>query len=333
MGSNGGVDYSQLIEFANTLENFRDEIAMFQEDCAKELAARLLAKVIKRTPVGDYRGDEYLTKSGKTRHRNYKTVNFTTKTGKVASFKAKTHGKVGGDLRRGWTGGAKQNPKDFVESLLVAHIGDTYIIIVSNDVYYSSYVEDGHVTRDRTGWVKGRKMLAISIAELEKDATLILERKLDRFLNDIFERWLRIAIINDIIDGVVGAVDDVFSGDIEIYTEDMEQGLKLPCVFVDCLTKSNKRINGDRHVLETLFNVTYLPKGPKENNECYEVSELLEKALQIVVVNGDNVRTKQLKSEVKEKNLQIEFNVDMHFIEKNEEVKLGTIEVNTVIKR
>ncbi len=188
MGANGGVDFNQLIEFANTLEKFRDEIETFQEDCAKELAARLLTKVIKRTPVGDYRGDEYLAKSGKTRRRNYKTVNFTTQKGKTVNFKAKTYGKVGGDLRRGWTGGAKKDPKSYVDSLIVAHIGDAYVIIISNDVYYSSYVEDGHVTRNRTGWVKGRKMLAISIEELEKDANLILERKLDRFLNDIFER-------------------------------------------------------------------------------------------------------------------------------------------------
>jgi len=31
-----------------------DECEAFMEACAKELAARLLAKVIKRTPVGDY---------------------------------------------------------------------------------------------------------------------------------------------------------------------------------------------------------------------------------------------------------------------------------------
>ena len=46
------------------------------EACAKELAARLLAKVIKRTPVGQY-------PSGS--------------------------GKVGGTLRRGWTAGKNQN--------------------------------------------------------------------------------------------------------------------------------------------------------------------------------------------------------------------------------
>ncbi len=37
-----------------------------------------------------------------------------------------------------------------------------------NDADYSSYVELGHTTRNREGWVEGYYMLTISMAELEK---------------------------------------------------------------------------------------------------------------------------------------------------------------------
>ena len=57
---NTKVDLKQLEEFRDRVQKVADEEQQraFMEACAKELAARLLAKVIKRTPVGDY-SDSY----------------------------------------------------------------------------------------------------------------------------------------------------------------------------------------------------------------------------------------------------------------------------------
>lgn len=49
MGRN--VDYRQLEAFAKKLEKVDRDKQKFMEDCCKELAARLLSRVIKRTPV------------------------------------------------------------------------------------------------------------------------------------------------------------------------------------------------------------------------------------------------------------------------------------------
>lgn len=51
MGKN--VDYRQFEQFAKKLEKELSDQARqkFMEDCVKELAARLLSRVIKRTPV------------------------------------------------------------------------------------------------------------------------------------------------------------------------------------------------------------------------------------------------------------------------------------------
>jgi len=192
------IDYSGIEKLRENLQKLSEEqVQQFTEAALKELAARLLAKVIRLTPVGDYRGDVYTTKTGKERHRNYKMVNFATKDGKKVSFKAKTSGKLGGTLRRGWTSQTHESAKhgtgsgsdsvSYANSLNVAKSGNEYTIEIINPVNYASYVEYGHRTRSGKGWVEGRRMLTISEDELQRDAPGILERKLKSFIGDVFK--------------------------------------------------------------------------------------------------------------------------------------------------
>lgn len=128
-----------------------NETDKFYEDCAKEMAARLLALVIKNTLPGVYPKDP---------------------------------SKKGGTLRRGWTGGKTQNAKAFAESLDVKKSGRTYTITIENNVEYAPYVEYGHRTRGGRGFVPGKHMLEISEQELESIAPKVLQKKLDAFLKE-----------------------------------------------------------------------------------------------------------------------------------------------------
>jgi len=119
----------------------------FIEACAKELAARLLAKVIKNTHPGIY---------------------------------PESTGKKGGTLRRGWT---TQQSNGFE----IKQVGDAYVIELVNPVEYASYVEYGHRTRDHKGWVQGKFILTKAEAEIEADAPRILENKLKKYLADILK--------------------------------------------------------------------------------------------------------------------------------------------------
>lgn len=73
----GSADCKDLKKLAQQLRELTDgqsrDLDMFYEECAKELAARLLRATIRRTPVGVY---------------------------------PPSSGKKGGTLRRGWTAGA-----------------------------------------------------------------------------------------------------------------------------------------------------------------------------------------------------------------------------------
>lgn len=123
----------------------------FFEDCAKELAARLLSLVIPKTPVGVY--DDPSRK--------------------------------GGTLRRGWTGGKNTDAEAFAKSLEIEKSGNTYTITVADDVPYASYVEYGHRTRGGKGFVPGKRMLETSEQELKALSPKILQDKLEKFLKGV----------------------------------------------------------------------------------------------------------------------------------------------------
>ena len=183
MAGLGGFDIKGLERLQKDLNKVKEaQLNEFLEACTKELAARLLAMIIKRTPVGDY--DTYWTDSDGTR-----IVDDNNKPIVLKKFS-----KRGGTLRRGWTaqkgigasdlntGGVSQ----FIDSLRVNHFGDIYVIEVINSVYYASFVEFGHRTPDHKGWVKGQFMMTISEQELEHIAPKVLEKKITVFLGGVF---------------------------------------------------------------------------------------------------------------------------------------------------
>lgn len=151
MGRMGKFNFRELKDFEQKLKSMKDPDA-FVESCAKELAARLLAKVIKRTPVGDY---------------------------------PKSSGKKGGTLRRGWTGEKRASASAYADSLTVHHFGDTYVIEIVNPVEYASYVEYGHRTPNHKGWVMGKFMMTISEQELQEIAPKVLERKVKKYMEGL----------------------------------------------------------------------------------------------------------------------------------------------------
>lgn len=76
MGKNGKVDFRELREFQKQLQTQLSgkQLDLFIESCAKALAARLLAKVIKRTPVGDYDTEiEVVAKRNSKNHKKGET--------------------------------------------------------------------------------------------------------------------------------------------------------------------------------------------------------------------------------------------------------------------
>lgn len=167
MGKMGGFSAADMKKLQKQFNKFKDKNAeVFIEQCAKELAARLLAKVIKRTPVGQYPASS---------------------------------GKKGGTLRRGWTSKthkeamsgswksdstAASKAAAYADSLKINHFGNTIVIEIVNPVEYASYIEYGHRTANHKGWVQGRFMLTISEQEIQSMVPKVLETKIKKFLGE-----------------------------------------------------------------------------------------------------------------------------------------------------
>lgn len=159
----GNCDYKQLQRLRDSLATLQSmDMDRFCTEVSKELAARLLALVIPRTPVGQY---------------------------------PKSSGKKGGTLRRGWTSktqadaasrGGSNDAKAYAEALPVRKSGNAYTIEVINPVEYASYVEFGHRTWGGDGWVPGQYFFTLSEQDLERLAPGVIERKLEALLREVF---------------------------------------------------------------------------------------------------------------------------------------------------
>lgn len=161
----GKTDFRQLIELQERINKMLDfDKDEFCKECAKELAQRLYRKVVKRTPVGEYEPITYEKKDGTSITYN--------------------EGKNGGDLRKSWTIKA------------VTKQGNNFVCEIINPVKYASYVEYGH--RQEPGrfvpqigkrltdsWAEGKFMLTISEKEIQNIAPKLIEKKLQKKLEEM----------------------------------------------------------------------------------------------------------------------------------------------------
>lgn len=176
----GNADYRQLQKLRDNLKKLQDvDMDSFCRDVSKELAARLLRLVIKRTPIGNYDGTTYVCAPSPVGQSH---SGHTVK------------GKKGGTLRRGWTArthdeaesGGNIKPDEYAAALPISKSGHTYTVTIINPVMYASYVEYGHV-KVNGGWVEGHYFLTLSEQELEKMAPSVIEKKLEKLLKDTFK--------------------------------------------------------------------------------------------------------------------------------------------------
>lgn len=187
MGSAGNFDFSGIKKFQKKLEKMKgNDYNDFVNGCAKELAARLLAAVVKKTPVGNYGKEIEVTAKRDSKHH---------KKGDVYKKRVNKTGRVGGTLQRGWTAKTHEEAengngrpsadevKAFVNELNVKHSGNMFEIEMVNPVEYALYVEYGH-RKGHGGWVQGKFMLTVSEKEIQEMAPAILEAKLKKFLTE-----------------------------------------------------------------------------------------------------------------------------------------------------
>lgn len=183
MAKGGSFDFKEIEKLQKQVERLEREKDAFNRECLQELAARLLQKVVKRTPVGVAPKLDG-PKTVKVKGVDGKSKTFLSKNGAI--MQKYWVGYVGGTLRRGWTVGTIQA------------IGDTYQIEIINPTEYASYVEYGHRQTPgryipalgvsaKKAWVPGKFMLTISEKEINNIAPKLIEKKQEAKLREVFD--------------------------------------------------------------------------------------------------------------------------------------------------
>ncbi len=164
MGVSGRFDFREFEKFAKNIQNFqKNELEKLIEETAKEIAARLLRKVVKKTKAGKYKPGS---------------------------------GKVGGTLRRGWTAKTHEEAaartdkgsvtREHLNRIEVKKTGNKYVVEIANPVFYAMFVEYGHRTRGGGGWVDGKYMLTIAENEINCVAQKIVNKRVEAKLKELF---------------------------------------------------------------------------------------------------------------------------------------------------
>lgn len=147
-----GAKYDGLKNLSRRLRDA--DIDRFIDECTYELAGRLLSLLRKNTLPGQY---------------------------------SPSSGKMGGTLRRGWTGGRNENPTAYARSLPIHRRGNNVEITIINPVEYASYVEYGHRTRGGKGWVAGKFIMTDAEQKIQQMSRARLERMLKDFLEGVMK--------------------------------------------------------------------------------------------------------------------------------------------------
>ena len=106
-------------------------------------------------------------------------------------------------------------------------------------------------------------------------------------------------MLNEIIKGVSVRLYDSFGDAYRIYQNDVEQGLKEPCFFIQILEPSRSPLLGQRSMVRIPLDISYFPRRGGNNDEMLSVGwQLMEQLEYITLPNGDTVRGTKMTFEV-----------------------------------
>lgn len=141
--------------------------------------------------------------------------------------------------------------------------------------------------------------------------------------------------INDAVDAIILALHEIFGNDYTYYKENIGQGMKLPCFFVQYINGSEDALVGNRYSVQSHFVV----HGHVEDNEnkkkaLNEMSSLLYELEYIRLKNNDLIRLENRNSSIEDNEVFFYCDINVHLIKKEEEeiYNMENISLNEGVK-
>ena len=103
-------------------------------------------------------------------------------------------------------------------------------------------------------------------------------------------------LIKEIINGISQKIYGFYEGLSDIYVEEVEQGLQIPCFMINLISSDIRMILKPRYKFESVFDVIYFGDGYKDcmdrGSELYDILEY------ITINNKDLIRGTKMNMDI-----------------------------------
>ena len=116
-------------------------------------------------------------------------------------------------------------------------------------------------------------------------------------------------MLQEIKIGIAQSLDKEFEN-MNVYTDNIRQGLDVPCFLITPLISTENELLGNRYERSYPFMVQYFPKEDAYQAECAEVQEKLFNCLEYINVNENVVRGTDMSGRIVNDILNFEVTYD-----------------------
>lgn len=122
---------------------------------------------------------------------------------------------------------------------------------------------------------------------------------------------------------IIRQIKEVY-GNVKIYDERVQQGLKTPAFLVLFVNQNHQRQLGRQSARTVSVAVHYFPQSPDVRSECESILDEFQNSFRYI---QNRFHVHELEGEVVDDVLVITFNVKMHVTERIEGIKMNQLEV------
>lgn len=139
---------------------------------------------------------------------------------------------------------------------------------------------------------------------------------------------------NDIIDGISIKINKLFGDGYKIHTNNVKQGLEMPCFFIKSLPSSKKKLIGNRY--ENTDNLVVHAMIEDSEDIIEKLNDIADKLYEleyITLLNSDMLKGHDMKTEISD-NVLLFFVTYKYFtyIETQKENEMNNLTINGEVK-
>lgn len=141
--------------------------------------------------------------------------------------------------------------------------------------------------------------------------------------------------INNAIDAIILGLQEIFGDNYTYYPENIGQGMKLPCFFVQYINGSEDALVGKRYSSKSHFVIHGHVKDDENRKKALnEMSTSLYELEYIKLANGDLIRLENRNSNIEDNEVFFYCDINVHLIKKEneEEINMENISMNEGVK-